>query len=245
MIEKLLNEIDKNVIGDPKYFYNGNQVPRVTEILSSMLHEDYLMTWANNIGLYQRQKYSEVIDKAANIGTLSHDLVEQYISFEENRIDTIKIDDYSVYKAVNNCVKSFEIWYNDVRQCCSSFNVIGMEETITCPYFGGTYDFLVEINGRNWLIDFKTSNHIGYKYALQIAAYKYMIENTKNITIDGGIILQLSKKRPEFHEYVFDFSNENEKKFIDDCLQCFFSIVYSYFWRVKIENEFKTIIGGN
>ena len=39
-----------------------------------------------------------------------------------------------------------------------------MEETITCPYFGGTYDFLVEINGRNWLIDFKTSNHIGYKY---------------------------------------------------------------------------------
>ena len=33
-----------------RYSYNGVFVPRVNDILSSMLSEDYLMRWANSLG---------------------------------------------------------------------------------------------------------------------------------------------------------------------------------------------------
>ena len=60
------------------------------------------------------------------------------------------------------------------------FRVIETEKQLVCPYFGGTLDCLAEIDGRIYIIDFKTSNHITYKYFLQLAAYKYMIENYYN-----------------------------------------------------------------
>ena len=44
-----------------KYFYKGIPVPRTTEILSSMLHEEYLMEWSNYLGRYQRKDYNEYL----------------------------------------------------------------------------------------------------------------------------------------------------------------------------------------
>ena len=49
---------DKN-----SYECNGFQVPRVTAIISSMMHSDSLMYWANSLG-FKHQKYSEVINEA-------------------------------------------------------------------------------------------------------------------------------------------------------------------------------------
>ena len=60
IIEKILKEIkQENEISDSNYMYNGIVVPRTTHILSSMLHEEYLMQWANAIGLYKRKKYTD------------------------------------------------------------------------------------------------------------------------------------------------------------------------------------------
>ena len=80
MIEKLLNEMNVSLYEGDRYFFNGIPVPRTTEILSSMLHEDYLMTWSNNIGLYQKKKYSETLKQAADIGSFTHEAIEKYTS---------------------------------------------------------------------------------------------------------------------------------------------------------------------
>ena len=61
MIKKLLEEMNINIdIHDSNYFYNGVVVQRTTHILSSMIHEEYLMQWANVLGLYKRKKYEEI-----------------------------------------------------------------------------------------------------------------------------------------------------------------------------------------
>lgn len=243
MIEKLLDTISTSIYNkSERYFYDGHAVPRVTEILSSMLHEDYLMTWANNIGLYQRIKYSESMEKSSNIGTYSHELVEQYINKQMYDINHYNIRDFSIIKAVTNCVESFKLWYTQVFSN-NDVQVIGMEEKLSCAWFGGTYDALLSINGKRYLVDFKTSNHISYKYFLQIAAYKYML-SLNGIEIDGALILQLNKKKPEFNEYIVDFSNDTHKEFIDNCTECFFSLVYAYFNRLQIEEQYKNIFGG-
>ena len=53
------------------YKYENIYVPRVTTILSEMLHEEYLMDWANSVGLYQHKKHTEYTDRACDIGTLA------------------------------------------------------------------------------------------------------------------------------------------------------------------------------
>ena len=243
MIEALLPNINNSLYKDanPRYLNNNVAVPRVTEILSAMLHEDFLMEWANRIGLYKRQKYKETLEKAARIGTYSHDLVEQYIRNQIYNIDVMGISSRIEYDSAKNAVESFRLWYNDVFTLNNTINILGIEERLTCRWFGGTYDMLIEINGRIYLVDFKTSNHISYKYCLQISAYMYMLKLDRDIHIDGAIILQLDKKTPCYTEYILDFSNEIHKSFIEDCEECFLSLVYSYYQRLNIESQYKII----
>lgn len=239
MIKKLLEDMDLTIYNGDRYFFNDIPVPRTTEILSSMLHDDYLMVWANNIGLYQKIKYKESMEKSSTIGTYSHELVEQYIRKQEYDINHYNIRDFSIFNAVNNCIGSFKLWYEQVfsnNDVC----ILGMEEKMSCEFFGGTYDALLNINGKVYLVDFKTSNHISYKYFLQIAAYRYML-HLQGINIDGAIILQLDKKQPSFTEYIIHLDNEEHLDFINNCERCFFSLVYAYFNRLQVEQQYKTI----
>ena len=244
MIEKILSEIDISLYDNTdKYSYNGQAVPRVTELLSSMLHEDYLMTWANSIGLYKKQKYADVMKKASLIGTYSHELVEDFINSQLYDITKYDIRDYSVHTSVINCVESFKSWYEQVFSN-NQVQVIGMEEKLSCRWFGGTYDALLNINGKVYLVDFKTSNNVSYKYFLQLAAYRYMLFNEKNINIDGVIILQLSKKDVSFNEYILDFSINEHYDFIESCCECFLSLVYAYFNKLHVQKQYSNIFGG-
>lgn len=241
IIEKILKEIkQENEISDSNYMYNGIVVPRTTHILSSMLHEEYLMQWANAIGLYKRKKYTDERDNAAYIGSCAHELIEDYMNSNEYHIDKFDITNQTNYKMVNNAVQSYILWYNTVCKD-NIFEVLGMEQTLTCPWFGGTYDMLCRINGKVYLVDFKTSNHISYKYCLQIAAYKYMLNNYYNIEIDGAIILQLDKKVVAFEEYVLDFSNKKHFDFINLCTETYLGLVYSFYNRLRVEVMYKSI----
>lgn len=241
MIEKLLKEMELSEDNkfDTIYTFNGQPVPRVTEILSSMLHEEYLMRWANVIGLYKRQKYENVRQQAADIGTATHDLIEQSI---QNELFTLSIDDKFTLdekQKITNGVNSFLLWYNKLKEN-NIVNVLGIEQRLSCPWFGGTYDMLVEINGKVYLTDFKTSNYVSYKYCLQLAAYKYML-NLQGINIDGAIILQVDKNEVAFEEYVLNFDNIEHLQYINLCTETFLSLVYSYYNRIRVEKGFKNI----
>ena len=243
MIEELLKKMkmeDSLIEDNERYYYDGIPVPRVTELLSSMLHEDYLMKWANAIGLYKRIKYEEEMNIAANIGTYTHESIEQYLQNKDFKLDLSNERNYRIVKSATNAVNSFMEWYKDVTSC-NSFEIIGQEQKLSSPWFGGTYDLLAKIDGKIFLIDFKTSNHVGYKYFLQLAAYRYMIYNSLNINIDGCLILQLSKKEIRYDEYVLDFNTQEHYEFIHQCETTFLSLVYAYYNRVKTENMFNNI----
>lgn len=241
LIQKILEDMNPEInVTDSSYEYNGILVPRTTHILSSMLHEEYLMQWANTIGLYKRKKYIDEREKAAYIGTCAHELIEDYMNNNTYDINKFNIRDINEYNMVKNAIESYELWYNTIIQD-NIVEILGMEQRLSCPWFGGTYDMLIKINGKVYLVDFKTSNHISYKYCLQVAAYKFMLNNYYNIRIDGAIILQLDKKSISFEEYVLDFSNNKHNEFINLCTETYLSLVYGYYNRLKVEQMYKTI----
>lgn len=218
------------------YKYNGFPIPRVTELLSLMLHEDYLMTWSNAIGLYKHKKYEDTLNEAADIGGQVHGLIEEYL---QNGGLTNNIETYR--REVSNAFKSFQSWWGVIQQ--NVYRIIYQEYELTCPYFGGTLDMLIEINGKKYLVDFKTSNHISYKYFLQLAAYRYILRTEHSIEVDGCIILQLDKKTCKFTEYVLDFSNLEQLTYIDNCERAFLSLVYAYFNRLCVEDGYNRLFG--
>lgn len=235
---KMLSKLDPAmypIIKNSNYIFNGIAVPRVTAILSNMLHEDSLMSWSNYIGFYKRQKYKDVLEEAANKGTYVHNGIENFIS---NNID-LDIEDipFQYQEEVNNAYQSFILWWNIINK--KEVQVLMQEESLVCQWFGGTLDLLINIDNKIYLIDFKTSNHLSYKYLLQLAAYRYMLRNMHGIEIDGVGIIKLDKNSINFEEMILDLHTEEDLILMNHCEICFASLVNGYYERKYIEEKFK------
>jgi hypothetical protein len=232
MVTLLDNMEPINVESD--YIYNGIIVPRVTKILSKCIHSDTLMYWANSLG-FKHKSYKKTIDAAAEIGHHAHDNIDKFLEDENYTADESSIP-YQSY----NAYQSFLKWFNTVSNI-ATVRVIFHEKTLTCKYFGGTLDGLYEINGKIYLVDYKTSNHITFRYILQLAAYRYMLRTELGIEIDGCIILQLAKESISYNEYVLNFDNINHLNYINDCEMAFLSLVFAYYNINKVEDGYNTL----
>lgn len=235
----LLEKVNMKELGidEERYQYNGYNLPRVTEIISSMLHEDFLMIWANNIGLYKKRKYKDELQMAANKGTYVHDAIENYIQNKEE-INLDKVD-YKYREEVNYAYSSFREWWNIITK--RNVIILMQEYKLVCPWFGGTLDLLVEIDGKIYLLDFKTSNHPSYKYFLQLSAYRYILKYFHGIEIYGCGIIKLDKKSVYFEEFIIDKSNPEFEPFMNACERTFLSLVYAYINRLNIEKFYKRL----
>lgn len=211
-----------------KYEYNGRKIPRVTTILSAMMHADTLMYWANNLG-FKGIRYKEFMTEGANIGTEAHFRIEMFLK------EKLESEDNVPYLG-------FKQWWNDIISGGNTIEVVGSEIELKCPYFGGTADALVKINGGYYLIDFKTSNHVTYKYFLQLAAYQYML-SLQDIYLSGVIVLQLDKEDVGYNEYSLHYSDPSHKDFMDKCTNTFFSLVYAFYNVREGEALFNNIYG--
>lgn len=237
-IENLLKRISLDGLSETdRYQFEGVNVPRVTEILSNMLHDDFLMVWANNIGLYQRKKYKEELGKAATKGSYVHDAIEDYIQNQnELDLDTVTA---GFRTEVSYAYGSFRAWWDIVSK--RNIKIVMQEQRLVCPWFGGTLDLLVEIDGKIYLLDFKTSNYPSYKYFLQLSAYRYILKYYYGIEIYGCGIIKLNKKAIEFEEFIIDKANPEYEGFMDLCERTFLSLVYSYIHRVQVENYYNNL----
>ena len=224
-----LNSLDYEANSKSSTYYNseGIQVPRVTEILSRMIHSDGLMYWANSLGL-KGYKYRETLNKSANIGTIAHSAIEKFLK------TNIKSED-------NTPFLGFLLWYEALTQGGVVIEVLMIEHRIACKWFGGTLDCLMRINGKIYLVDFKTSNHVTFSYFLQLAAYRYMLRVVEGIEVDGVIVLQLDKDEPGFNEYILDFIYPDHLAFMNHCELTFMSLVYAYYNVCRTEEIYKGI----
>lgn len=227
----LMNQIDFSISVDTKqYDYHGKSVPRVTEILSSMIHSDRLMFWANRIGL-KGLRYQTELNRAATFGTRAHKCIELYLKEKTESKDNIPFSGYL-------------LWEEALREKNIMIEPIMIEKKVTTPWYGGTLDAILSINGRPFLIDFKTSNHVTFKYFLQLAAYLYALREQEQLNPVGVIVLQLDKSYPGFNEYLLDFNIPEHLVFMNQCIDCFFSILFAYYHTRRIEMGYKELFGG-
>lgn len=219
---------------------DGHEVPRVTEILSQMLHEDYLMNWANSLG-FKHIGYRSYMKEAADKGTYSHLAIERFLKTKEipSFMDT-KEYPLKVQSVVYNTFHGFLKWWEEINKY-HKVEIVFSEKKLVHQYFGGTCDCVLKIDDRYWLIDFKTSNHMNYKYTLQLAAYKYLLKELEDIDISGCIVLILNKSLCSYNEYCLDLSNPDHNEYMNNCVEEFLILAAAYRMRIYTENQYKNI----
>ena len=220
VVENILDNLSKvEVQSRDTYKIDDKRVPRVTEILSAMLHEESLMSWANSLG-WKRIGYRSFLNEAAEKGTFSH---------------------LAVLNSVESCLDAFKKWWKKIHLLYKDIEVIYLEETLIHPYFGGTCDCLLKVDGSYWLVDFKTSNHMNYNYSLQLAAYKFLLKELKDIDVEKLIVLKLDKFTSEYCTYELDVKNNDHLEFIKDCEQTFLLLAAAYRMRLYTTEKYYNI----
>ncbi len=83
---------------------------------------------------------------------------------------------------------SFTDWFNSVKPKILATEISVVNKDMN---YAGTVDFIAEIEGKAWLIDFKTSQNVWASHELQVSAYKHALKKD----VQGLAILQIGYKR--------------------------------------------------
>ena len=216
-------------------------VPRVSHILRQCRDSDGLIQWAANIG---RRKYDYYRDKALNIGTLVHEIIDEYLIARYNNHTEYTVDYANIEEdyrsSVYNCFENFKLWESNLNK--NGFfveEVVGLEIPVTCPWYGGTIDGIVKINGAYYIIDFKTSKKISPEYLLQTSAYMWIINNryVDGLPIINGIgIIRVDKQKYGVINDLFisNFTAE-QSAMITNYQKCFMSYVDSFYRTINTD----------
>ena len=223
-----LNDLEPYVFGNKynRYEYKGYGIPSVTEILGFVDNQG-LIDWANAIGRKGIDN-KNVLANAAKYGTNTHSAIENYLKGGDEFVKTSSLE-------------AFKLWWKTINKD-KRVVILGQEESLIGVYFAGTYDLLISIDDKVYLVDFKTSNNVGYKYFMQLAAYRYLLYTLKGLNINGCIILQLGKgSKPKYNEYLLNFENPYEYEFIENCYRAFMGLVYTFYNIETCKKQFKEI----
>jgi hypothetical protein len=215
-------------------------VPRVTNIISQCKDQDSIINWAANMG---RKKYDYYRNKALDTGTIVHELIDQYLiaTYKEHKnfsVDYTEIPQ-ELREGVFNAIENFKLWCN--QYCIDTIEVIGLEIPVSCPWYGGTIDGILKINGAYYIVDFKTSKGISPEYLIQTAAYMWVINNgycPGLPHIDGIGIIRVDKRRIIREEVDDFFLNDfipTDHNIIVQLEKCFASYVEAYYRNINVD----------
>jgi hypothetical protein len=223
----------------PKQGYrlkDGSKVPGTTTIIGRFKESGALIRWAYNRGKDGLDLY-ESRDKAAELGTIVHSMVEKYIhidsalddaswsvdSVRHHLIDTRYLEWMQEYleplseeesSAVLSAFSAFVEWY-----ISNNFTVISQEEELVSEEhrFGGTPDAVArDQHGRIVLLDWKTSSGIYVDHLAQLGAYRILWdENHPDTPLTGGSHLcRFAKANGDFAHHYFPDLDQATKFFL-------------------------------
>jgi hypothetical protein len=192
MSNYFINTNTKQITFSDNRFYttgDGNHVPSVTTILQAYPKDAHFFKWLKEVG----DDADTIRDEAGRRGSIVHKLTEEYdAGLEINLLNTdgnigYKLAEWSMFERYVQFRKSHE------------FDVLLSEVNIVDPKLGyaGTIDRVIRYNGKNILVDIKTSNAIHDQYWLQLAAYNELYKKNikgKGQQIDNVAILWLNAK---------------------------------------------------
>lgn len=167
---------------------DGTVVPGVTSVLG-MLAKPALIHWAWKLGM-EGVDYKKFRDKAADIGTLAHYLIQCELSSE-----TPDLSQYSpeMLDKAENCLISWWEWKR-----AHTFDTILVEEKLVSETyrFGGTIDCLCAMDGQLTLLDFKTGKGIYDSMLVQLSAYAKLLEEN-GYKVKAATILNIGRGEDE------------------------------------------------
>ena len=204
---------------------DGTKVPGVTTVLGVM-NKPALMNWAWQLGT-QGIDYKHYVDATARIGTLAHEMIQEYLggpewdrsAFTREEIDTAE-----------NAVLSFHEWE---RQTGHKMKTVAIEMPVVSEKYryGGTVDWLgsIDASGGYWLVDFKTSKALYSEHEWQTSAYyKALLE--LGYKIKGVRLLRIGRFSDEgFDDHVLS------KKQLESGWKVFLSALKLYQARYEYE----------
>ncbi len=186
------------------YKLDGKPLTGVTTILG-VIAKPALIQWASNMACgYVREqvKGEETIpvsmletilkdaslahrrkkEKSADIGTLAHEWIEEYIAGNNPPEPS---------KEVKVMTDNFLKWEKEVKP---KFLESEMRVYSEKYWYAGTLDLIVEIDGEIWVGDIKTSSGIYPEHFYQTAAYQNALQEMgKYPNIKGSIIINIRK----------------------------------------------------
>ena len=200
---------------------DGTIVPGVTTV-TGLLNKPALVRWANQLGL-QGIDSTKYVDKTAEIGTLAHAMVEEYLGGRPV--------DYTSYSAdvrdqAENSLLSFFEW-----EKTHPLKAVLLEEQLVSDKhrYGGTIDCYADLDGKRWLIDFKTGKGIYGEYGIQVAAYRELLREQGYI-VDGVRILRIGRDETEgFEDRLLGAA------YLNDCFRIFKHLLKVYYLRKKLK----------
>lgn len=167
---------------------SGSFIPSVTTILQAYPKDAHFFQWLKQVG----NDADTIRDEAGRRGSIVHSLTERYDAGEEiNLLDNggninFKMSEWTMFER-------YVEYRKQVQQDIMFSEINFISETLG---YAGTVDRIVNINGKTYLIDIKTSNTIYDHYWCQLAAYNELIKEayqSKHV-IDHVAVLWLNAK---------------------------------------------------
>lgn len=171
------------------------RVPSVTTILGRFKECGGLMHWAWQCGK-DGIDYREARDKAADAGTLAHEMVDGWVHKRPALVHDVPLD------VLDKAAKAFEAFLEWARQTQLVVTHTEMPLVSEKYKFGGTFDAIL-VNNKRSMGDWKSSNAVYGEYLAQVAAYGILWEeNFPDQPIDGGYhLLRFDKEYGDFHQH--------------------------------------------
>ena len=190
------------------FLKSGERVPSVTTILNRFKDSGGLIHWAWQLGK-DGKDYREERDKAADVGTIAHEMVDCDIHGRE--FDPSQYDRELVAKATR-CFEAYKDWAasHKLRPAETEMQLVSERYR-----YGGTPDVLF-VDGRLVLGDWKTSNRVYPEYLCQLAAYRWLvIENRPEMNVaPDAYLLRFDKEHGDFHVHHYTDLDDAWRAFI-------------------------------
>ena len=188
-ILEISDDAQQITLPDSRYYRrNGKYYPSVTYVLGYYPKGKFFENWLKQVGFAS----DYIVKKAAEEGTQVHELSEAYLNGEELRfLDDRGRPQYNpdVWQMFLRFVEFWETFKPTLIE--TEVHLFSDKLKVA-----GTCDLIVEINGKLWLLDLKTSNHLQLTYELQTAVYGQCYEECFGRKIDHyGILWLKSSKR--------------------------------------------------
>jgi hypothetical protein len=188
-ILEISDDAQQITLPDSRYYRrNGKYYPSVTYVLQYYPKGKFFENWLKQVGFASEH----IVKRAAEEGTLVHELSERYLNGEE--LNFLSPNGKPQYDPdVWQMFLRFVEFWEEFKPTLIETEVHLFSDVLEVA---GTCDLIVEINGEIWLLDLKTSNNLQLTYELQTSVYGQCYEECFGKKIDRyGILWLKSSKR--------------------------------------------------